>query len=218
MSNAVATKRDKKSRRDKRLPFGRRQSSLSGWLQKIRAAEQSASSLSDSQLRASADLCREEYARKPRQKLLVEFGGLLTEAIYRSNGFRLYDVQVKAIAAAATGAIVEMQTGEGKTIVTGAIAAIQSLTAPSVHVGTTNTYLAERDLESLTGTFDRMGITYGLLPEESNESESRRVYGCQIVYGPGYQYGFDYLRDQMNLRENRPVSYTHLTLPTIYSV
>ncbi len=176
---------------------------LNRWLKEIRVAEQAASSLSDSEIRSQADALREQYAEQAKQEYLVQFGGLLTECIYRSHGFRLYDVQVKAIAAAATGAIVEMQTGEGKTIVTGSIAALQSLSAPSVHVGTTNTYLAARDREELVDVFARLGISCGLLPEESNEAESRRVYSKQIVYGPGYQYGFDYLRDQMYLRDNR---------------
>jgi len=48
-----------------------------------------------------------------------------------------------------------------------------------------------------------MGISYGLLPDESNEVQSRNAYRQQVVYGPGYQYGFDYLRDQMYLRKDR---------------
>ena len=131
------------------------------------------------------------------------FTGLVCVAIQRSCGFQLFDVQVQAIAAGITGSIVEMQTGEGKTVVTGAIAAVQTLLAPSVHVGTTNTYLAARDLESMEEVFDILQISHGLLPEGSNEGQSRAAYRKQIVYGPGYQYGFDYLHDQMNLRRDR---------------
>ena len=177
--------------------------SLNRWLQQIRTAEQAAAQLSDAQLLSRAQELRESHSKNESPADVVEFGGLVVESVYRANGFRLFDVQVKAIAAAATGAIVEMQTGEGKTIVTGAIAAMKTLTAPSVHVGTTNTYLAARDLECLEETFAYLGISHGLLPEESNEAESRRVYTKQVVYGPGYQYGFDYLRDQMYLRNNR---------------
>lgn len=194
--------RERRRGRSKRGAF-KRSAKPDVWRKEIRAAEQSASRLSDQTLRDTADRCREEFAETNDEAVVVQFAGLIAESVYRSNRFRLFDVQINAIAAAASGAIAEMQTGEGKTIVTGAIAALQSLVAPSVHVGTTNTYLAGRDLESLVGTFDRLGITYGLLPEESNESESRRVYANQIVYGPGYQYGFDYLRDQMYLRDNR---------------
>ncbi len=206
MSNAVAAnrnvgpqKRAATTRRSSRL----KRSSLNAWQHQIRNFESAASKLTEQQIRDRAQEIRESYGEHQREKHLFEFGGLIAESVFRANGFRLYDVQIKAMAAATTGAIVEMQTGEGKTIVTGAIAAIQSLTAPSVHVSTTNTYLAGRDLESLTGTFDLLGISYGLLPEENDEAESRRVYTKQIVYGPGYQYGFDYLRDQMYLRDNR---------------
>jgi len=72
--------------------------------------------------------------------------------------------------AGAGGAIVEMHTGEGKTVVTGATAAMKLLTNESVHVGTTNTYLAARDLEDNVPTFSLLGFSSGLLPEESNET------------------------------------------------
>ena len=177
------------------------------WLNGIRAAEHRATSLSDQQLRNSSEQCRECAANNPdSDDALIEYAGLVAEAVYRTNGFRLHDVQVKAISAGVGGAIVEMQTGEGKTIVTGAIAAVQTLKFPSVHVGTTNTYLAARDLEGLAPTFELLGITFGLLPETHNKSASRRIYRKQVVYGPGYQFGFDYLIDQMYLRANRQSS------------
>ena len=169
----------------------------------IRESEHQNAALSDAQLLARATQLREQAAESYDDSLVIAYGGIVNEAIYRSHGFRLYDVQLMAVAAGADGNMVEMQTGEGKTVVTGAIAAINSLRYPSVHVATTNAYLAARDLESLESTFERLGISYGLLPEENDEGVSRDVYRRQIVYGPGYQYGFDYLRDQMNLRQNR---------------
>ena len=169
----------------------------------IHESEDQNAALSDAQLLARATQLREQAAESYDDSLVIAYGGIVNEAIYRSHGFRLYDVQLMAVAAGADGNMVEMQTGEGKTVVTGAIAAINSLRYPSVHVATTNAYLAARDLESLQSTFERLGISYGLLPEENDESVSRDVYRRQIVYGPGYQYGFDYLRDQMNLRQNR---------------
>lgn len=169
----------------------------------IRKAEQQMAALTDAQLLARATQLREQAGEANSASLVTEYGGVVAEAIYRSNGFRLYDVQLLAVAAGAAGNMVEMQTGEGKTVVTGAIAAINSLYSPSVHVGTTNGYLAERDLESNKGTFERLGISHGLLPDEHDQDASRDVYRRQVVYGPGYQFGFDYLFDQMTLRENR---------------
>ena len=203
MPDAVADNRfsNSKKRATRRSHLNR--SALNTWQRQIRSFENRATGLTDQQIRHRAQELRESYNEHRPGKQLFEFAGLVAESVFRTNGFRLYDVQIRALAAATTGAIVEMQTGEGKTVVTGAIAAIQSLSSPSVHVGTTNTYLAARDLDSLTETFEMLGIGYGLLPEENNEAESRHVYTKQIVYGPGYQYGFDYLRDQMYLRENR---------------
>lgn len=180
---------------------------LKRWTNQIRAAEEKAKSYSDSRISERAgelrDIVQEKNQPDEGSAEVVEFAGLVAESVYRANGFRLFDVQVSALGAGANDAILEMQTGEGKTVVTGAIAAIKTLAAPSVHVGTTNTYLAARDLESLTGMFDLLGISYGLLPEETDEAASRRAYRKQIVYGPGYQYGFDFLRDQMHMRDNR---------------
>ena len=185
--------------------WGQRKSNRSfrSWPAQIRKSEALTSKLTDAQLLSEADRLRELAAESPDPSQVPKFCGIVCEAIFRAKGFRLYDVQLLAIAAGAAGNVVEMQTGEGKTVVTGAIAAIKTLNSPSVHVGTTNTYLAERDREELTTAFGLLGISNGLLPEESNENLSRGVYRKQIVYGPGYQYGFDYLRDQMYLRDNR---------------
>ena len=174
------------------------------WLPLVRQAESKAQSMSDLEIKKLANNTRDLVAdHGPDVQSLALFCGLACEANRRNNGFQLYDVQVQAVAAGICDAIVEMQTGEGKTVVTGVTAAVQTLLAPAVHVGTTNTYLAARDLESVSGIFDTLNISFGLLPEKNNESESRRAYRKQIVYGPGYQYGFDYLRDQMNLRRER---------------
>ena len=187
------------SRRGWKERFGQRRSrrAFRAWPRLIRESEAAHAKLTDAQLLDEADRLRELAASSADPSLVPEFCGVVCEAVFRAKGFRLYDVQLQAIAAGAAGNVVEMQTGEGKTVVTGAIAAIKTLNSPSVHVSTTNTYLAERDLEELTTAFGLLGISSGLLPEESNENLSRSVYRNQVVYGPGYQYGFDYLRDQM---------------------
>lgn len=192
---------NRNGRRNRRLQFSK--SRNRSWLKSVRRSEAEFKSLSDSEIRELADSIRKSTDGNPDTVSLARFCGVVCESIRRACGFQLYDVQVSAIAAGVSGAVVEMQTGEGKTVVTGATAAVQTLLAPSVHVGTTNAYLAGRDLESVADAFDMLGITHGLLPEAGNESASRRAYRQQIVYGPGYQYGFDYLHDQMNLRRAR---------------
>ena len=96
-----------------------------------------------------------------------------------------------------------MQTGEGKTVVTGSIAAIKAMQSSGIHVGTTNAYLAQRDLEENQQMFGLLGLTAGMLPDGNNVQATRAAYAADITYGPGYQFGFDYLRDQVDLRNNR---------------
>ena len=208
------------SRRGWKERFGQRRSrrAFRAWPRLIRESEAAHAKLTDAQLLDEADRLRELAASSADPSLVPEFCGVVCEAVFRAKGFRLYDVQLQAIAAGAAGNVVEMQTGEGKTVVTGAIAAIKTLNSPSVHVGTTNTYLAERDLEELTAAYGLLGISYGLLPEESNENLSRNVYRKQVVYGPGYQFGFDYLRDQMYLRDNRQTALGTATLNRIRGI
>jgi len=174
------------------------------WTQQVRQTESKLEGASEAELHAQAQQVRETVADAGcSYDSLVKYCSLADEATFRVHGYRLYDVQVTAVGATIGGNIAEMQTGEGKTIVTGIVAALKTLQNPSVHVGTTNPYLAERDLESLEAIYSMLGISYGLLPDESNEAQSRNAYRQQVVYGPGYQYGFDYLRDQMYLRKDR---------------
>ena len=132
--------------------------------------------------------------------LLARSFSLGTEAIRRVFGFVLLDVQIRGAAAVASGDVVQMQTGEGKTMVAALAAINRALSGRGVHVITTNRYLAERDCEELRPVFEMLGITLGVLRQESTLAETRRAYAAEVTYGPGYQFGFDYLKDQLALR------------------
>lgn len=193
----------------KRSPFAwlrRKTTQTPRWLPAVRNAETSFLSLSDAALLKQGSAIRERYAEASpgnREQLRNEYAGLVAECVFRSLGFRLFDVQLEGVNAASRGAIIEMQTGEGKTVVTGCIAAMRTLDVPSVHVSTTNSYLADRDCDELAPIFDRLGLSHGKLPSQSDECASRLAYRQQIVYGPGYQFGFDFLHDQMKLRQQK---------------
>ena len=183
-----------------------RTSRKSNWVPSVREAESGFKTLSDSEILKQGSLLRENYAEaasEDRLKLRHQYAGLIGECVFRAMGFRLFDVQLQGVGAASRGSIIEMQTGEGKTVVTGCIAALRALDVPSVHVSTTNGYLADRDCDELAPIFDRLGLTHGKLPSESDEAASRMAYRQQIVYGPGYQFGFDFLHDQMKLRQQK---------------
>lgn len=133
-------------------------------------------------------------------ELFVDGMVVITQAVQLTHGFQLHDVQVAGAAAAASGAIIEMQTGEGKTIVCGSAALLRSIFDLSVHVATTTDYLAERDFEENQNLFTSLATSANVLRQSASVTETRRAYRCRITYGPGYLFGFDYLRDQVKIR------------------
>ena len=125
---------------------------------------------------------------------------LMTEAVRRTTGMEYYDVQLRGGLALVDGHIAQMQTGEGKTLTTGLPAFALSLAGNGVHVATTNSYLAARDCEELRPALELLGLTVGLLPEEHDPVVARLSYECDVTFGTGYDFGFDFLRDQISLR------------------
>lgn len=125
---------------------------------------------------------------------------LTTEALRRATGMVYYDVQLLGGLALAAGCIAEIQTGEGKTITTGLPAVLHALTGKGVHVATTNEYLSERDHEELRPVFKQLGLTSGWLKAQGELPDKIKAYACDITYGPGYEFGFDFLKDQLAIR------------------
>ena len=199
------------------FPWTKRSWSSPRFIREVRRQEQRASALDDQTLRSQAQSLREQAHSQPKDdpKLVTQFSGLVAEAVQRTFGFRMHDVQIRGMLAGFEGAIIEMQTGEGKTVVTGSMAALKCLQAKTVHVATTNAYLAERDREELIPVFERLGLSCGILPDESNVEVAQQAYSRDITYGPGYQFGFDYLRDQVVLRTNRQTDLGRKTLDAL---
>ena len=186
-------------------------------IREVRRCEEDAASLDDQTLQSQAQSLRQQSLsqRKIDPKLINQYSGLVAQAVSRTFGFRMHDVQIRGMLAGSEGAIVEMQTGEGKTVVTGAMAALKSLQAKTIHVATTNAYLAARDCEELLPVFQRLGLSAGILPEETDQQATQGAYSNDITYGPGYQFGFDYLRDQVVLRTNRQTDLGRKTLDAL---
>ncbi|MCA9054804.1 MAG: hypothetical protein KDA75_13275 [Planctomycetaceae bacterium] len=141
-------------------------------------------------------------ARAEGQRRVAVFA-LVSEALRRTLGIQLYDVQLLAGEALSTGCVAEMQTGEGKTYAITLPACWFALAGEGVHVVTANAYLAQRDLELLRPVYECLGLTAALLPERSGPEVKRQAYNCDITYGTGYEFGFDYLRDQIAADESR---------------
>lgn len=134
-------------------------------------------------------------------EVLVAATALAVEALRRGHAVELYDVQILATLQLTGGRIVQMQTGEGKTFVAIAGAAVLALHGRGVHVMTPNAYLAERDHASAEQALLHLGLTAGLTPEQGDPEDKKRAYDCDVTYGTGHEFGFDYLRDQLALRQ-----------------
>jgi preprotein translocase subunit SecA len=170
----------------------------------IRALASSLLSASSSQLCHEINLVRREMARgetPDEPHILVAGLALTTEALRRTEGVTLYDEQLIAAMAMSRRCIAQMQTGEGKTFVALAAALYLSLTGRGVHVITPNVYLAQRDYKLAERVAKPLGITVALLPERVDAVKKTPAYDADITYGTGHEFGFDYLRDQLTLRE-----------------
>ncbi|MBM3230839.1 preprotein translocase subunit SecA [Candidatus Peregrinibacteria bacterium] len=116
-----------------------------------------------------------------------------------------YDVQLIGGAVLHRGAIAEMKTGEGKTLVCTLPVYLNALTGKGVHVVTVNDYLAKRDAAWMGMLYEALGLTVGVIIHEKTTEERRKAYACDVTYGTNNEFGFDYLRDNMAVSLERQV-------------
>jgi len=141
--------------------------------------------------------------------LLPEAFGLVKEAAKRTIGMRPFDVQVAGGIILHQGKISEMKTGEGKTLVATLPAYLNALTGKGVHIVTVNDYLARRDAGWMGEIFRFLGLTVGCLQHDMSPEDRRNQYNCDITYGTNSEFGFDYLRDNMEITIERCVQRSH---------
>lgn len=121
-----------------------------------------------------------------------------------------YDVQLVGAVAMHNSSISEMKTGEGKTLAAIFPAYLNALAGRGVHVITVNTYLAQRDAEWNEPIFNFHGLTVDCVDRfEPNTDLRRKAYAADITYGTNNEFGFDYLRDNMVIEEERLVQRHH---------
>ena len=137
--------------------------------------------------------------------ILPEAFALAREAAYRVLGERAYDVQIMGSLVLHSGRITEMKTGEGKTLMCVAAAYLNSLSGKGVHIVTVNDYLAERDANWMRPVYAYLGQTVGTILSNMDNDERKKNYNCDLTYGTNNEFGFDYLRDNMQIDLNRKV-------------
>ncbi|MCR4282311.1 MAG: preprotein translocase subunit SecA, partial [Bauldia sp.] len=164
----------------------------------INALEPELVALSDEGLRArTAHFKAELSAGAEVDDFLVPAFATVREAAKRTLGQRHFDVQLMGGMVLHEGAIAEMKTGEGKTLVATLPVYLNALTGKGVHVVTVNDYLAKRDAEWMGQIYKFLGLSVGVIVHGISDDERRAAYASDIAYGTNNEYGFDYLRDNM---------------------
>ncbi len=152
--------------------------------------------LSDPEINSRAQRLREQALEDADvEPLHVPLFALAREIAQRELGLRPFDVQIVAALALGRGAVVEMQTGEGKTLSAVMPAALNALTGHGVHVLTFNDYLARRDAEWMGPVYRRLGLSVGFVQQGMTPDERRRAYLADVTYVTAKEAGFDHLRD-----------------------
>jgi preprotein translocase subunit SecA len=172
-------------------------------LEAINAREADLARAGDPELRERAASLRRQVIEGAEgaslDGLLPDVFALVREAARRVLGERPYDVQMLAEIELHQGKLVEMQTGEGKTLAAVAPVALNALAGRGVHVLTYNDYLARRDAEWMGPVYERLGLSVGSIREGLSTAERHRAYRCDVTYLTVKEAGFDLLRDGLCL-------------------
>lgn len=175
-------------------------------VEKINAEEAWASALSkEAFLETTASFKKSIASGTKLEELLPKAYALAREASKRVLGERPYDVQLMGSIVLNSGKIVEMKTGEGKTLMCVAAAYLNSLTGKGVHIVTVNDYLAERDAEWMRPVYEYLGVSVGIIVSNLDNEARKKAYNCDITYGTNNELGFDYLRDNMQVSVDQKV-------------
>lgn len=193
---------------------------------KVNALEPAMQALSDADLKALTASFRDRLKKgEALDSLLPEAFAAVREASKRASGERHYDVQLIGGYVLHNRAIAEMRTGEGKTLVATLPVYLNALPARGVHVVTVNDYLARRDAAWMGQVYDALGLSVGVInhdasyiydpahTEKDHERDElgsfkvvheflrpvsrKEAYAADITYGTNNEYGFDYLRDNL---------------------
>ena len=169
--------------------------------EKIAGYDSEISALDDQQLHnRSLSLRYRAKSNEPLKRLLPEAFALINEAAARTLDMRPYPVQNLGGIAVHFGSIVEMETGEGKTLTATLPLFLGALSGRGAHLATANDYLAERDADWMRPVFNILGMTVGAVKSGMSSADRRQAYACDVTYSTAREIGFDFLRDRMLAR------------------
>ena len=172
----------------------------------VEAKESWAQSFSDEQFPQQTQILKDRLNKgETLDDILPEAFALAREAARRVLGERAYPVQIMGSLVLNSGRITEMKTGEGKTLMCVCAAYLNSLTGKGVHIVTVNDYLAERDSAWMGRVYKFLGQSVGCILSNMDNEARRAAYACDLTYGTNNEFGFDYLRDNMQIDLSRKV-------------
>lgn len=184
------------------LPWQRRLAQAALEIAPIRSRQIEWSNASDADLQSLARQLRSRArGGESLDRLAPEAFALVDIAVRRSLGLAAFDVQLAAGIVLHRGGLVELATGEGKTLVAAFPAFLNALPANGVHVVTVNEYLARRDADWLRPVFHKLGMSVGVAHAQMADPERAAAYRCDITYGVASSFGFDYLRDRLKVQQ-----------------
>lgn len=162
-------------------------------------------------VKSDAELREQSHSLKFRARsgtspatLLCEAYALVREACRRTLSMRHYESQLCGGIALARNCLAEIQTGEGKTLTAGLPLYLHALAGKGALLATVNDYLAERDYELLRTPLELLGMTVGVILTATEPAERRIAYRCDVTYGTGKEFGFDFLKDRLAMRAVDP--------------
>jgi preprotein translocase subunit SecA len=148
-------------------------------------------------LQRSKELTVRARSEKKLWRLIPDAFSLVREAAYREFGYRHYPVQILGGVHLAQDRIIEMETGQGKSITALFPLYLYGLLGKGAHLATSNDYLAERDAKTMANVFRQLGLSCGFINGDMKPDQRRINYGYDITYGTGTEFGFDFLRDRI---------------------
>ena len=172
---------------------------------KVLSLEEQYSKMSDKELKDMTPKLKERLANgETLDDILPDAFATCREAAWRVLGMKHFPVQIIGGIVLHQGRIAEMRTGEGKTLVATLPVYLNALTGKGVHVVTVNDYLAKRDSEEMGKVYRWLGLKVGLVIHDIEPAQRQEAYKADITYGTNNEFGFDYLRDNMQIyKENR---------------
>lgn len=169
-------------------------------LEKIKKLSYNFKDLSDVELKKIILESKEKYYADPDNGgIFIQFMSLIDEVIRRKLNKKPYDVQILGGILLCKNRIIEMSTGEGKTLVSAFPVVWRGLAKKGVHVVTANDYLVRRDHDQMRTVYEFFGMSSNFIISSTSKEERKVAYQCDIVYSSSSELGFDFLKDSIAL-------------------